>query len=96
MFDWPEQTQTSPTRTSTTSTLFFPSIVMANGPPASSFASRTSHLPSGPASAATSCPWNLTVTFSPGSAEPQTGTDRPRWSTAPGENSGAGVTSAAT
>ena len=32
MFDWPEQIQTSPTRTSATSTLFLPSIVKGRRP----------------------------------------------------------------
>ena len=46
MFDWPEQIQTSPTRTSATSTLFLPWIVRVAGPPAFNSASLTIHLPS--------------------------------------------------
>ena len=46
MFDCPLQTQTSPTSTSRTSTLFSPAIVMVNGPPARSGCSRTLHRPS--------------------------------------------------
>ena len=74
MFDCPEQNQTSPTSTSFSSTVFLPFTV--NFAPvlfAFSAGSATVHLP--PAAVVSAfCPPNSTVTFSPSSAQPQTGT----------------------
>ena len=72
MFDWPEQTQTSPTSTSSKVTVFFPLTVIVCGPPAGSGSSVTDHLPSSPAFAVFDWSAMLTVTSSPGSALPQT------------------------
>ena len=81
MFDWPEQNHTSPTTTSLNSTLFFP-LTVNFAPVALAFkgVSATDHLPSF-AVVSAFCPANSTVTFSPSSAQPQTGTFWSRWRT---------------
>ena len=94
MFDCPDPTQTSPTKISFTVIEFFPAIVISAGPPGFNFASFTIHLPSAPAVADFVCPSNFTVTFSPGSAVPQTGTTIPFCNTAWSLNSEEGLTSA--
>ena len=73
MFDCPPQIQTSPTSTFLISSLSPPcAIVSANGPPDSSGARSTCHLPSlGMADA--SFPWIVTVTLPSASVVPQTG-----------------------
>src|ERR1035441_4157749 len=73
--------------------LLSPATVRVNGPPACNGLSRTSQRPSF-AVAVTVCCWNLTVTFSPSLAVPQTGTAMPRCSTAPSEKRLFGFTSA--
>ena len=93
MFDWPEQTQTSPTSRLFTVTVLSPVIFIVRGPPSFSGFSFTLHLPS---AAVVLTFWlaNSTVTFSPSRAVPQTGTGWPRCRTAPSVNSGLGFTSA--
>src|SRR5205085_12344165 len=76
MFDCPLQTQTSPTRTLANSILFLPWTMSVSGPPAFRCDSLTIHLPP-LALVLASCPRNLTVTSSPSSAQPQTGTRIP-------------------
>ena len=85
MLDWPEATQTSPTTTSETVSLFLPATVISNGPGAESFRFRASiHLPAASALAVAEMPLSDTVTSSPGSALPQIGTfaafSRTMWS----------------
>ena len=72
MFDWPEQSQTSPTSTSSKVIVFLPLTVSVCGPPAGSGSSVTDHLPSSSALAVLVWPAIVTVTSSPGSAQPQT------------------------
>ena len=93
MFDWPEQSQTSPMRRLPTVTTLSPVIFIVNGPPALSGISSTRHLPS---VAVVLSFWSpiSTVTFSPSRAVPQTGSGWSRCSTAPSVNSGLGMTSA--
>ena len=81
MFDWPEQIQTSPASTSLKVRVFLPLTVIVYGPPVGSGSSITSHFPFGPALAV--LPWSLmvTVTSSPGSAQPQTRSFCSRWRT---------------
>ena len=81
--DWPLANHTSPTRTFLiVSLLDAPATVRTRFSfDASIASSETLHLPSAPAWAVFVCPANVTVTFSPGSATPHTGTARPRWRT---------------
>ena len=72
MFDCPLQIQTSPTKMFFSSILFLPSTISLSGPPAFCPGSFTIHLPPF-AVAETLAPRNVTVTFSPSSAQPQTG-----------------------
>ena len=72
MFDWPEQIQTSPASTSLKLIVFLPLTVSVYGPPVGSGSSVTCHLPSGPAVAVLLWSLMVTVTSSPGSAQPQT------------------------
>ena len=78
MFDWPDPSHTSPTRTSFTtigaSPGLLPAIVISNGPPALSLVRCTIHLPAASAVADLVWPLNLMVIFSAGSAVPQIGT----------------------
>ena len=77
MFDWPAQTQTSPTCTSRIRIVFAPETVSSKGPPARRSDSTTRHRP--PAAFADAVfPWIRTVTASPSVAVPQTGTSVPR------------------
>src|SRR5438105_2578466 len=78
MLDWPEPSQTSPTRTSW---IVRELIVMSSGPAATSGRSQAVHLPFSAAFAETVWPWKLTLTLSPGSAVPQTRTGMPCWRT---------------
>ena len=95
MLDWPEQTQTSPTRTSLYSILFLPLMVIGSGPPAAPESSLTIHSPlSPPASVTASWPRKVTVTASPGSALPQMETSDFCWSTMPSLHRAWGLTSA--
>src|SRR5665213_2843734 len=94
MLDWPEPSQTSPMRTSFTVIEFFPERVISKGPPGLRWERRTTHLPSAPATADFVCFLKVTVTFSPGSAVPHTGTDMPLWRTMWSLNSEEGFTSA--
>ena len=94
MFDWPLHSQTSPTSTLVTTTvLLSPATLSVNGPPAFKGLSRTSQRPSLTV-VVTVCSWNLTVTFSPSLAVPQTGTATPCCNTAPSENRLLSLTSA--
>ena len=82
MFDWPEASQTSPTSTSLTVSVFLPLTVSVCGAPAgASLSSRTSHLPSSPALVDCERPAIVTVTSSPGSAQPQIGMTASDWAT---------------
>src|SRR5579871_1627973 len=73
MFDCPEQTQTSPTKTLTNATTFFPDTISWKGPPALSGSSLIIHFPSLPALTVLVCSSNVTVIFSPAFAHPQIG-----------------------
>ena len=80
MFDWPEQRNTSPTRTSDTVSAA-PEPVRSsrlNGPPASSAGSVAVHRPDASARAVARRPANVTATSSPAPAVPQTGIGLPR------------------
>ena len=88
----PEQSHTSPTRTSFTSTPF--ALRTRPSADASIGARRTSQRPSAPAVADTDCPANVTVTRSPASAVPHTATGFPRCSTMPSPNGEANFTAA--
>ena len=84
MFDWPEQSQTSPTRMSLTTTAgpFAPRTVISRAaPPALSGSKTTRHLPSAPATALRSWPLKATVTGSAFPAQPQTATGLSCWTT---------------
>ena len=87
MLLWPEQSQTSPTRTSRTTRSFTlrsrPSDEAASG-----FRS-TRQRPSAPTVVVRSCPSNATRTASPAAPVPQTGTRTSRWRTAPSVNGAA-------
>src|SRR4051794_31050712 len=82
MLDWPEPSQTSPTRTSSSSMVLLPLMVIFCALAlASSLGRVTFHLPSSPALAVASLPPKLTVTDSPLSAVPQTTIGLSRWTT---------------
>src|ERR1035437_7516312 len=85
MFDWPEPSHTSPTRTSFTmigvSPAFLPAMVISNGPPGFNFPRRTVHFPVASAVADLVWPLNLMVPFAAGSAVPHIGTGIPLCST---------------
>src|SRR4051812_41095087 len=74
MFDWPEASQTSPMRTSfIVMALLVPFTVRACGSDeASSFSSRSVHLPEASALTVFDWPERVIVTGSLGSAQPQT------------------------
>src|SRR2546421_169257 len=76
IFDCPLQTHTSPTSTFFNSILFFPCTTKVSGPPAFNLPSFNVHLPS-LAFAVACSPRKVTVTSSPSSAHPQTGTRIP-------------------
>jgi hypothetical protein len=78
MFDCPDPSHTSPTRTSLIATLL---MFISSGPAATSGFSHAVHLPFSAAFTVTLCPWKSTFTLSPGSAEPQMRTGIPCWST---------------
>ena len=98
MFDCPEQSQTSPTSTSLNVTAVLPPETTSGVPACFGSAfiagSLTSHLPESSAVAEASWPRNLTVTFSPGSAVPQTGTAMPCCSTMWSPKTGAALAAA--
>ncbi len=74
MFDWPEATQTSPMSTSWKVSVFFPATVKVWGAVFCGTGGRsTRQAPSAPAMAEPLAPPSVTVTFSAGSAHPQTG-----------------------
>src|SRR4051812_43402606 len=77
ILDCPEQTQTSPIRMFFSVSVFLPLIVISNGPPDFSASSLIIHFLSSPALAVLVCPQKVTVTSSPGSAQPQIGTGMP-------------------
>src|ERR1043165_4659817 len=77
MFDWPLATHTSPTSTSLLSTEFLPETLSAAGFASAFMLDRfTFHTPP-LATVETFFPLNSTVTFSPSSAQPHTGTAMP-------------------
>jgi len=78
MFDWPEHSQTSPTRMLFTVTVLVPAMVIVCGPPAVMAGSCTLHFPLSQAVAVTLVSPSVTVTFVPGSSQPQIGTASPR------------------
>ena len=84
MFDWPEQRNTSPTRTSETVSVAPEPVRTSrlNGPPASNAGSVAVHRPEASARTAARRPANATETSSPAPAVPHTGTGRPRCTTA--------------
>ena len=94
ILDWPEHSHTSPSSTLLTVTVFLPFRVSVNGPPAGRGARLTRQCPSVPATVETDCVPSVTVTFSDGSAVPQTGTWTPRCKTMLSWNSADGRTSA--
>ena len=83
MFDCPEASQTSPTSTSCSLTVVFPSeIVIVRGSKLASMGSSLSiHEPSSPTVVRTFCPANLTLTFLPGIPLPQMAAGSPCWRT---------------
>src|SRR5262245_42681496 len=95
MFDWPEQTQTSPTRMLSISILFLPLIFILSG---SDVVAKPGNLhsqrPRGSAVAVAFLPASSTVTSSPGEAVPQTGSSRSCCSTILLAKTDAGLTSA--
>ena len=84
MFDWPEQRNTSPTRTSATVSAAPEPVRTSrlNGPPASIAGSVAVHRPDASARAAARWPAKATATSSPAPAVPQTGIGLPRCTTA--------------
>ncbi len=71
MFDYPEPTQTSPTRRPSTLILLSPEIVITNGPPGCRLFDRSTHCSSLSAAAPYSLPSrNLTAICSPGAPLP--------------------------
>src|SRR4051812_38400914 len=94
MFDWPEPTQTSPTSTLCTVTVVLPATVISYGPPALSGPKRTAHRPSAPVVVDSLAPATVTVTFSPGSAQPHTRAFAPCWSTMLSPTSAGSLTTA--
>jgi hypothetical protein len=85
MLDWPEQSQTSPTRMLLiVSVVPSPVIVIVNGPPAACGLRCAIHLPSWPAVAVAVavCPSSVTETVAPAVAMPQTGIAMSRCRTA--------------
>ncbi len=88
MFDCPDASHTSPTTTSETVTVSEPRAVNTPGVACTaSGSSVTLHRPAASASAVLLCPANSTVTFSPASAVPQTGTGCPACNTICSQNS---------
>ena len=88
----PEQSHTSPTRTSLTATPLAASVRPSQ---LAGIGSRsTRQRPSAAAVADFDCPANVTVTASPASAVPQTGTFASRWRMAPSVNGAANFTAA--
>jgi hypothetical protein len=79
MFDWPEQSQTSPIRMSDACAA---PALSVKGPPASIAGSATRQPPLSSAVALRRAEPSVTVTCSPGAAVPQIAIGRPRWSTA--------------
>ncbi len=97
MFDCPDTSHTSPTSTSFNSTRFLPLTVRTTGVAfARRESSHTRQRPSAPAVVLFVCPAKLTVTASPGSARPQTGTRTPRCKTIESESTSGSETSART
>src|SRR5688500_15525733 len=94
MFDWPEQIQTSPTRTSLSATAVSPftSTVSSDGTPTSSFGSLQDQSPSAFAVAPAALLAYSTTIRSPGAALPQIGTSTPRCKTMWSLKSGGRVT----
>ncbi len=82
MFDWPEASQTSPTSTSRAIARARPSATSSYGPPAGSASRVARNRPDASAVAFAVLPASVTVTASPGSLVPHTGSGRSRWSTA--------------
>ena len=92
MLDWPEANQTSPTSTSRTTRSL---ISRSNGPsPTFRRSSRTSHVPSWPATPSARTVPSETRTASPGSALPKTGVSAALSKTAWSEKTAAGLTAA--
>src|SRR5215217_2640136 len=82
MLDCPEPSQTSPTRTSSSSRVLLPLMVIFCALALASNLGRvTFHLPSSSALAVAALPPKLTVTDSPLSAQPQTTSGLSRWTT---------------
>ncbi|MNF90973.1 hypothetical protein D3C84_735600 [compost metagenome] len=75
MFDWPEQSQTSPTNIFFRTIVFVPLMVISRGVNDAFIGlSLTDHLPELSAIVVLFCPAKATDIFSPGLAVPQTGT----------------------
>src|SRR5690606_35938142 len=72
MFDWPEQSHTSPNRISFSTILFLPFISIECGPPAFAGDNCTCQLPAASAAARYVFPFTFTVIFSFGEAHPHT------------------------
>ena len=78
MFDWPEQTQTSPVTISRETIVSLPAVMTRSPSGCDAMESRmTFHRPLPPAVVFLICPASLTVTRAPGVAQPQTGIGRP-------------------
>jgi hypothetical protein len=82
MFDCPDASHTSPTSTSLTVSVFLPDTVSVSASPAGRGSSFTDQLPARSAVVFFVCLPSVTLTSSPASAQPQTGTAASRWSTA--------------
>src|SRR4051794_16062982 len=80
ILDWPEHIQTSPTITSWKVIVFLPVTTSSKGPPAGNGFRRTFHVPSASATVVAVCPAIVTVTLSPGAAQPQIASARSRCS----------------
>ena len=68
MFDWPEQSQTSPTSRSVTSTVFAPVTLRVYGPLTGNGPSLATHLPDSGTVVSNSWPAVATSTLRPGAA----------------------------
>ena len=93
ILDWPLQIQTSPTKTFLSTTVFLPEMLNSSGPPALKLPIRTIHFPF-LAVVVAFLPRNRTVTGSPSSAQPQTGTEAFCCNTMLSENRPGSLTSA--
>src|SRR6185369_3006188 len=81
MLDWPDANQTSPTSTSETAMEFVPLTFSSDGPPAAPGFRDALQCPNWSAVTVAFSPRKLTLTLSPGAAQPHTCTGRSRCTT---------------